>query len=279
MSRYLSHLAALTLNRVEPVHPRLASRFETPFDTRPGDNNRLDMVQELQAGPSTHVQPSTVNTEKSPATHKIVTAPITIQANKNSVGQDHPIVDQPTGRLINKPESPGDLPKPSPNAFDTKLNTEHSNQRAQPVDKSDSQTFNGIHALPMESTHTLVERIQEHFIETTHSELVIREMATPNATQKNSSSEESPRPAPVKPSSIVTRSEQPTARQKTPSQTDVRFVQSATDATPAPTVQVTIGRIEIRATQIADKPAAKPRAANTTMSLEDYLKQRNGGRA
>jgi hypothetical protein len=285
MSRYLSHLAALTLNRVEPLQPRLASRFETPINMGPFENNRLDIVQESQAASPTHVQPSTLNTAKSPVTHKIVTAPINVQANKDCGGQNHPMVDQPTEFIINKPESPGGLPKPSPvqsmAAFDTKLNTEQSTRRAQSVDKPVTQTSYGIRkdVLPTERTHTLVEHIQERFTETTHSELVIREVALPHATQKNSSPEESPRPAPVKPASIVVRSEQPTARQNTPSQTDVRFVQSATDATPTPTVQVTIGRIEIRATQITDKPAAKLRTANTTMSLEDYLKQRNGGRA
>jgi hypothetical protein len=55
--------------------------------------------------------------------------------------------------------------------------------------------------------------------------------------------------------------------------------QSATEAGPVPTIQVTIGRIEIRATQVADKPVAKPRASNNTMSLDDYLKQRNGGKS
>lgn len=46
-----------------------------------------------------------------------------------------------------------------------------------------------------------------------------------------------------------------------------------------PTIQVTIGRIEIRATQNTDKTPAKPRTASTTLSLDDYLKQRNGGRS
>jgi len=284
MSRYLSHLAALTLNRVGSVQPRLASRFETPVDMGPSDNNRLD-VQAFQVAPPAHEQPSAVTATDSPVEQKFVTTPVNVQAKKESGGQDHPMIDQPAEFMINKPESPGGLPKPSPvqgmAAFDTKLNTERSTRRAQPVDKPVPQTFYGIRkdAQPTESAHTLVERIQERFTETTHSELAIREVAIPNATQKTSRPEESPRLAPVKPAGIVVRPEQSTARQNAPSQTSGRFVPSATDATPAPTVQVTIGRIEIRATQIADKPAAKSRTANTTMSLEDYLKQRNGGRA
>ncbi len=45
---------------------------------------------------------------------------------------------------------------------------------------------------------------------------------------------------------------------------------------PTPTIQVTIGRIEVRATQ---QPANSPSTRSSTprLSLEDYLRQRNGG--
>ena len=45
----------------------------------------------------------------------------------------------------------------------------------------------------------------------------------------------------------------------------------------APTIQVTIGRVEIRAT-VASTPARKPPAQAPVMSLDEYLRQRNGGR-
>lgn len=45
----------------------------------------------------------------------------------------------------------------------------------------------------------------------------------------------------------------------------------------APTIQVTIGRIEVRATP-PPAPVPKPRPASPTMSLDDYLRQRNEGR-
>ncbi len=47
--------------------------------------------------------------------------------------------------------------------------------------------------------------------------------------------------------------------------------------TPAPTIQVTIGRIEVRATVAATSAAVrKAPARSSTMSLDDYLKQRSG---
>ncbi len=48
-------------------------------------------------------------------------------------------------------------------------------------------------------------------------------------------------------------------------------------AAEAPTIQVTIGRIEVRATPPA-APVPKPRPASPTLSLDDYLRQRNEGR-
>lgn len=48
-------------------------------------------------------------------------------------------------------------------------------------------------------------------------------------------------------------------------------------ATDAPTIQVTIGRVEIRAT-VASTPARKTPTHRPAMSLDEYLKQRNGSR-
>jgi hypothetical protein len=47
---------------------------------------------------------------------------------------------------------------------------------------------------------------------------------------------------------------------------------------PTPTIQVTIGRIEVRATPPATQPP-KPRTASPVMSLDEYLRLRQGGGA
>ncbi|MFZ3168357.1 MAG: hypothetical protein WA130_12130 [Candidatus Methanoperedens sp.] len=44
-----------------------------------------------------------------------------------------------------------------------------------------------------------------------------------------------------------------------------------------PTIQVTIGRIEVRAITPPVAPAQRSRAPSPTLSLNEYLKQRNGG--
>ena len=46
---------------------------------------------------------------------------------------------------------------------------------------------------------------------------------------------------------------------------------------PAPTIQVTIGRIEVRATPAAKAPVRERPAAPSALSLEEYLRQRSKG--
>ncbi len=50
-----------------------------------------------------------------------------------------------------------------------------------------------------------------------------------------------------------------------------------TSSSSTPTIQVTIGRIEVRAIPPPVAPTQRPRTLRPTLSLDDYLKQRNGG--
>ncbi|MDI1229570.1 MAG: hypothetical protein PSV18_06370 [Methylobacter sp.] len=284
MSRYLSRLAALTLNRLEPLLPRQMSRFETPIDIVPYDNKGLDTFQD--ALPAYRQTSMARTTDPSTMAQKSVIAPVDRPAKKESGKQDPAKIVEPSELIINPSELNGAWPKPSPVQGvassdvkpDVKPNTRQSTSTIQPVDKpvAPTPTAYGIRkeALPTENSYALIDRIQERFTETRRSELIIKEAASPDANQKTSKPGELPHPTPVKPSSIIVRPEQSTAGQHTRDQA----APPATATTPAPTVQVTIGRIEIRATQVTDKPVLKTRV-NTAMSLDDYLKQRNGGRA
>lgn len=51
------------------------------------------------------------------------------------------------------------------------------------------------------------------------------------------------------------------------------------NVSPEPTVQVTIGRIEVRAVQSSQPSSAKPRATPPVMNLDDYLRRRSSGGA
>jgi hypothetical protein len=46
---------------------------------------------------------------------------------------------------------------------------------------------------------------------------------------------------------------------------------------PAPTIQVTIGRVEVRAARQPEPAARQARGAAAAISLDEYLRQRNGG--
>ncbi|MBO9647935.1 MAG: hypothetical protein J7605_05440 [Variovorax sp.] len=72
---------------------------------------------------------------------------------------------------------------------------------------------------------------------------------------------------------VVTQAPQPLA---TPRQRDKPEAQ--VDDSPS-VVQVTIGRLEVRAPEPPRRPAAKPMRAAPRMSLQDYLQRRSEGRA
>ncbi len=264
MSQYLSHLAALTLNQVEAVQPRLASRFETSVAKGFSDNDDMAVTQEERISYSPHSQSSSLAVSGIPVTQKTSTPPA--ETKKEPARQDQLNVVERNEPVTDKYDLSGDKQKLSLGQSFSQFESEQSGR----VDK--------------ESTHTLVERVREHFTETTHREFVTREITAilPDAKQNKARFEEPPHSVPVKPASIVVRTEQSTVESNTPGQFDIQqtpTTQSAMNAIPAPTIQVTIGRIEIRATQLADKSTTKPRSVSTTMSLDDYLKQRNGGKA
>ncbi len=339
MSQYLSHLAALTLHQVEPVQPRLASRFEMPVDKGLSGHTGLDVAQETQESmshepvqttmanvpdssdrmnlmqsrminqlevpvarersahnildeaqdaqvskPHEPVQPTMVTATDKPVVPTVITVPTEGQAKKASNGQDQPKPVQPTEFKFKQSESLGEQQKTSSSKNFSLVDKAYVIPAAQSVNKPVEQAFQAAHKdiRSTENVRTLVERVQEHFTETTHNELVIREVAVPVEHQTIIKPDASTSPAPVKPVSIKTWSEQYTFGSNSLNQSRAQKLTadlSDTEAAPVPTIQVTIGRIEIRATQVADKSVAKPRAANNTMSLDDYLKQRNGGKS
>lgn len=339
MSRYLSHLAALTLHQVEPVQPRLASRFETPVDKGLAGHTGLDVALEnpasmphkpMQASPVTAtnsfdhtklmqprqasqfetpvvgessgnsrldvapeaqvsklhqpVQPSAINVTDKPVMQTVITASAEGKAKKASKGQDQPKVVQPIEFRVKEPESFAEGEKTPLNKNFSLVDKEHVIPAVQAVNKPVDRLFQAVRQdmRPPEHLRTLVERVQEHFTETTHNEFIIRGVTQPTERQTIIKPDASMPAVPIKPVSIKQWPEQSIAGLNSPRQSSNQQLmaeQSGTVATPEPTIQVTIGRIEIRATQIAQKPEKKSHATSNTLSLDDYLKQRNGAKS
>jgi hypothetical protein len=318
MSHYLSHLARLTLNQVESLQPRLASRFETPVDEKVSDNDDIAMIEESPFSSFAHSQSSAATDNPSPVTQKVMTEFNDGQIKKEP-NQQNPfkfIEHTESEPVIKQADMPKHEQKSSIGQSFSPIDTEPVRKVApsiiQPV-LQPSYAVSSQDSLPKENTHTIIERVHENFTEITHNELVIREIAEQAHSHQKSgifeesinysepfadrvmteqipfqsnhkaySLEEQPRSIPVKPNNIVVRTEQSIVASNTPSQFGVQqtpVAQFGIDTTPAPTIQVTIGRIEIRATQVSDKSSAKPRPASATMSLDDYLKQRKEGRS
>ena len=123
--------------------------------------------------------------------------------------------------------------------------------------------------------HTLIERI-------------IRQTASPPNPAAGACSQDPPprslaEPESRPPAKAVTPQSGPVlplpvvARPQARPETQPRLSSAAEQATkPEPIIHVTIGRIEVRATP-ASSPPRKQTPAASMMSLEDYLRQRNGG--
>lgn len=296
MSGYLSHLAALALNQVQPMQPRLASRFEAPLNKDGIDNIPLDVAQEFPLSvPSIQTQPSMISASDHAISHQAETAPTGDQIIKNTGKHDQPKASEQTVLMTEKLEPRTDQQTPLSSQRVAPINQEQASRVAQPVNKpvaaelherpKNPKPVESTHTHTDTHTHTRIERVQAHFFtETTHKEFVIKAATPLDDSEKHEKTGEMPHAAAVKPAHIAVRPARFTIEPLVTDQAgnqQIPFAQSDTDATPAPapTIQVTIGRIDIRATQTAQKSTAKPRAASTTMSLDDYLKQRSGRRS
>ncbi|HRQ40319.1 MAG TPA: hypothetical protein PLD25_20600 [Chloroflexota bacterium] len=117
---------------------------------------------------------------------------------------------------------------------------------------------------PAETTPTLVEIVREQPVQ-----------PSPPATTPSAAHEQSGRPAtsPVAIHPDQIKPFAPATGRPTNHQPPV-----TTPPESAPTVQITIGRIEVRATPPTPTKVEKKRPQTPVLSLDEYLRQRNGGR-
>jgi hypothetical protein len=266
MSSYLTTLAARALDHPQPIRPRLPSLFEPA--TGPHVNFREVTVNKHSRPPrtSTRVVESDSAPQKSPPIVSSLSSPHEVRLAETIAQQVdvrphsvksfsqsmEPSTEQP--RLLN--ESGNRLSKPRTLKVENKSLKEREKADAKPslAPESIKPTIQVAQAITIERTN-VVGRAAD---------------ASPQPPARETKSEES---QPASPQSIVVKPE------VTTNIAEPIFVEPELLAPdPAPSVKITIGRVDVTAIMppTPTPVAAAREPATKALSLEQYLKQRNG---
>ncbi len=268
MSNYLSQMATVAVNHAPVVQPRLASRFEGSAGAAPAED-----IQEQVAQPPVH--------RSATAPAETVTPAKTPRQEQTPAEIPMPVA-QPAAPLLQSqsvpPRAPSTEPvtQASPVAEPQQLVQELIRERIheQPLLVSASAPQGSA---PSRSESVILEKHSEHsFFSEIHHEAgapVAGEQQP--ATTKSGSRHETPT-EPAKAPQIQTRIAAPEPIM----QSAMRQPAQTTEVSaPAPSIQVSIGRIEIRANPASSSSTSKPQTPKSaTLSLDDYLRQRKGDR-
>lgn len=269
MSQYLSHLANLAFNHVDVVQPRLASRFENQDAPLAPNPLEQDTIQSTRAVPQRHE-----HIEQAPNPNFSRPLQSTIQ----------PLVENIYPTEIRVQEIPVMKPAQAQDAINQVAPTKLPATKTPPPTIMATNTIVERHfeqvSLPSPNTTQTQQEIRIPDAKHNHLE----PMMTREPAKHPSEREDKPEPRiiekretasdPVKPASIRVKQVQ-IEPITAPAVNYSNIPRAEVDVTPTPTIHVSIGRIEIRASQTSSPAPTKPRASNG-MSLDDYLKQRNG---
>ena len=266
MSGFLASLVARARGEARAIRPRLPSRFETPIADTPADNPFGEIIEEFPSETPPSVQPACETPFAQPETPPQPT-PDTPGVRRTAT---------PVTTLANVP--PAAAPELRANEF-----APPAVAVSNPTPDAPSRTEQAS------SAPSPVEPITIEFA----PPAVAVSNPTPDAPSRTEQA--SSAPSPVEPITIIRESTEtrivpqrvvparvnvapvPPAR---PGQNVPPFAaqQQQQHPAPQPTIEVTIGRIEVRATQPATAPS-RAAAPSPVMSLDDYLRARvRGGR-
>ncbi len=254
MSDYLGHLVARTVSPDAVVRPQLPSLFEPPLVGQQ-TKSELSFEQEtFSEQPSTppHSQRHSQASPEQPAPlhselHKPEALAPQISRAKRSVQANE--ASDPV-REESVPDSIVNRPKKKPVSNRAEISLEPVPPKLRKNDLREQRLEIDPHKTRGEEEKTFIPQIQSPSFQPKSGSLL-----TSASTVK--------RDRPVQP--VV------------PSVRALRPVQPARMPAPEPTINVTIGRVEIRAASPPPPQRARAKSANV-LSLEDYLRQRaNGG--
>ena len=287
MSDYLNHVVARSLNRVETVQPRLASRFEslTSFTGSVAEqaaswepvaisatSDEIELTQQPET-PASTIPPIQRSPATNPQTLPIQHLPQPSNLTPLSDRQVHqlPIETFPQTPETNSNSSSRRLP-PAPELIESSIQEPPDRQPLTPILKHQTQTplADSFAAQP----NQLVP--ESAVIQPSVSQQDIPRV--PRAVARRTTAPQPLVPSPRTLSTSITDLVAPVtpSSELSSATTAVSKQQRTTSETPqpSPTIQVTIGRIEVRATPPASPPKRK-RTAPVVMSLDEYLRQQH----
>ncbi len=287
MSNYLNHLVMRNLNPLETsVQPRLPSLFEPvggvpAWGTVSVDSGEPEKISEFETTQPrevtsprrpTHTEDGQSLAKRSPSSSLMESPSVPSRqiANLDKVGFT-PIV-QTSSDLPVAPLS--SIPHPRQDRYQTTTQ----------VSKA-AEASNSTEQKPAIVQQTFIQRVVEQLFSSQSGDIDSSNVpATATVRQ-----EDKPAIAPILPTSTKLTTLTPIPVQHSPTETvkpqitpfiqpiQTTSVASTKPTQPAPTIQVTIGRIEVRATAPVNPPSMQARPKSPVMSLDEYLHQRGGG--
>jgi hypothetical protein len=314
MSDYLENLAARTLNRIEGIQPRVASLFEPlppagrPMTARLGAHEESVPGEPFSSGSSHEASLSTQesfsNADQS-RPHTMDRGQPVATLPQQPTGMTDTSMHQPPGQWVNRQPSPplsssavdtasGQRPtQPGPHLARTMSTATPAASStpgaARPLDAITAQPSDRGTPILMPVTAEQAPAAGPSTPTARHESLPAPEHIVSRAVDKRAVSFDVPQSRnithPESVSDHARRSSTPAMPAGQPRVTVYRESPGSIPGDgiampePAPTIKVTIGRVDVRAI-MTPAPAARPAPARRgpSLSLDDYLKQRGGGR-
>lgn len=284
MSNYLDRLVTRSLNPMATsVQPRLPSLFEPATGVLPLGIVPVDSGEPEGTSAFAATQPRQMTSPE---------IPTRIEDTQPTVRRSPPPLDSESSPL--EPRSTLDVrelrfvpPQPAPSEPLTAAVLHPQREQFQPAERvpNIATTADSPDRKPAIVQSVVIQRVVEqifgHRPENTNSSAVSSEAAVRGDNSPAASAAVRSTPdEPIAPAPTSVR-HSPTAIVKpqiVPLTQPIKKTAVASPALPqpAPTIQVTIGRIEVRATAPANPPSTRTRQQPPVMSLEEYLRQRGG---
>ncbi len=278
MSDFLNNLLARTFVAESVLHPRTPSLFESaPIQTEMNVPSAWGEIAMEQAT----VRPVRATTVRQLPADYLMTPPVAVPKESLVAG----LISQSENKTAPPEEHLGNLPARA-KQVDRKRLSATSQEKFQPVESGEKKVEESKKESLLASRQPSLRPLLDEQSHEPHSllETVVIEREVNRAQPRENVF------APVRVAALPTAPALPAATvpaltvpvlptaTRQPVREDWSPITNLVSETSAPTINVTIGRIEVKAVQSSGKENRQPAATRQAMSLNDYLRTRNGGR-